>query len=464
MPDPESPSPVSVDKEQMAIADDRQALEYDEYEANERYQPRKRQRWSVALGIILLIVGAGFGWRWWHSRASEAPNATAAAVGKPQGIPVKLATIEIGTILESSEFVGALEAQRSVVLKPEIDGRVSQIFVAEGDRVPAGKPLAQLSREKRQAELASVLQAVNAARATRANAVSQIKALQAERVSRVAEVELQKENFRRTSTLVQQGALPRAELDQVTRDIRAAQAALNASSEGIQAAQASLSEAQAGVRQAEANANLSNEQLKDATIVAPIAGVVGLIPVKLGDYVKSGDTIATVTQNQALDLRLSIPLERGPDLRLGQRVEGKDSQGKLLGTGQISFISPRVTSNSQSIQAKASFDNSQGQLRDGQFIKANLIWQERPGVLIPTSAISRLGGSTFVFVAQSQQSQPGQAQPGQAKLVAKQKPVKLGDIQKNNYQVLEGLQPGEKVIVSGIQNLSDGAPILPESK
>jgi RND family efflux transporter MFP subunit len=464
MPDPESPnSPVSFDTEQPAIADKDPALEYDESAANERYQPGKRQRWSMALGISLLIVGAGFGWWWWHSRASDAP--TAVAAGEPQGVPVKLTTIQTATIQESSEFVGALEAQRSVVLKPEIDGRVSQIFVAEGDRVPAGKPLAQLSREKRQAELAGVLQAVNAARATRANAVSQIKALEAERVSRVAEVELQQENFRRTSTLVQQGALPRAQLDQVTRDIRAAQAALNASTQGIQAAQASLSEAQAGVRQAEANANVSNEQLKDATIVAPIAGVVGLIPVKLGDYVKSGDTIATVTQNQALDLRLSIPLERGPDLRLGQRVEGKDSQEKLLGTGQISFISPRVTTNSQSIQAKASFDNSQGQLRDGQFIKANLIWQERPGVLIPTSAISRLGGATFVFVAQTQQPQPGQPeQPGQPKLVAKQKPVKLGAIQKNNYQVLEGLQPGEKVIISGLQNLSDGAPILPESK
>ncbi|MBD1896429.1 efflux RND transporter periplasmic adaptor subunit [Coleofasciculus sp. FACHB-129] len=463
MPDPDSPSPVPIDTEQSAIAADGQALEYDESAANERYQPRKKQRWSMALGIILLIVGAGFGWRWWHSRTSDAPNA--AAAGQPQGVPVKLSTIETATVQESSEFVGALEAQRSVVLKPEIDGRVSQIFVAEGDRVPAGKPLVQLSREKRQAELAGVLQAVNAARATRANAASQIKALEAERASRVAEVELQQENLRRTSTLVQQGALPRAQLDQVTRDIRAAQAALNASNQGIQAAQASLSEAQAGVRQAEANANLSNEELKDATIVAPIAGVVGLIPVKLGDYVRSGDTIATVTQNQALDLRLSIPLERGPDIRLGQRVEGKDSQGKVLGTGQISFISPRVTSNSQSIQAKASFDNSQGQLRDGQFIKANLIWQERPGVLIPTSAISRLGGATFVFVAQTQQPQPGQPEPpGQPKLVAKQKPVKLGAIQKNNYQVLEGLQPGEKVIVSGLQNLSDGAPILPESK
>ena len=137
----------------------------------------------------------------------------------------------------------------------------------------------------------------------------------------------------------------------------------------------------------------------------------------------------------------------------------------MLCTGQIIFISPRVTSNSQSIQAKASFDNSQGQLRDGQFIKANLIWQERPGVLIPTSAISRLGGATFVFVAQTQQPQPGQPeQSGQPKLVAKQKPVKLGAIQKNNYQVLEGLQPGEKVIFSGVQNLSDGAPIIPESK
>lgn len=447
---PESPVPLKTQEDTLF---EEQALE-NESVAVERFQPGQRKRWAIALSIVLLIVGGGFGWRWWQSRASNAQPAPG-AVGQPQGIPVKLATVETATVEEASEFVGSLQAARRVVIKPEIEGRVSQILVSEGDRVPAGKTLVQLSPDKRQAEAASVIQSVNAARATSANAASQIKALEAERASTVAELELQQENYRRTSTLVGQGALARAELDRVTRDRRAAQAALNAITQRIQAAQSTQAQAQAGLQQAQANVDLANAELKDATIVAPIAGVVGAIPVKLGDVVSSSDTLTTIIQNQSLEIELSIPLERAPDLRLGQTVEGTNSQGKLLGTGTISFISPQVNTSSQSILAKASFDNSQGQLRDGQFVQAKVIWDEKPGVLIPTTAISRLGGENFVFVAQRK---------GESTFIAQQKPVKLGDIQGNNYQVIDGIKPGERIVVSGILNLSNGAPIVPESK
>jgi RND family efflux transporter MFP subunit len=155
----------------------------------------------------------------------------------------------------------------------------------------------------------------------------------------------------------------------------------------------------------------------------------------------------------------SIPLERGPELRWGQRVEGTDNQGNVLATGRISFISPQVNTSDQTIPAKAVFDNSEGQLRDGQFILAKVIWKTRPGVLIPKIAVVPLAGKDFVYVAQTQ----GQSQQGKPQLVARQKPVKLGQIQGNNVQVIEGLQPGEKIIVSGIQNLSDGVPIIPQS-
>jgi multidrug efflux pump subunit AcrA (membrane-fusion protein) len=67
--------------------------------------------------------------------------------------------------------------------------------------------------------------------------------------------------------------------------------------------------------------------------------------------------------------------------------------------------------------------------------------------------VSRIEGKTFVYVAQTQ---------GQSQLIARQKPVKLGSISGNNYQVLEGLQPGEKIVVSGLSRLSDGAAIIPE--
>ena len=139
-----------------------------------------------------------------------------------------------------------------------------------------------------------------------------------------------------------------------------------------------------------------------------------------------------------------------------------------MGTSRVFFISPNTTNDTQSILIKSLFENSNNQLRANQYVRARVIWNKRSGVLIPATAITRLGGQTFVYVAQEQQAQPEQsqqeqAQPEQPQIVARQKPVKLGAIQGNNYQVLEGLKPGERLIVSGILNLRDGAPITPES-
>jgi RND family efflux transporter MFP subunit len=378
--------------------------------------------------------------------------------GMMQGLPVELATLEMGEIQEFSEFIGSLESRNSVVLRPEIDGRVSAIYVEAGDFVEAGTPLVQLSPEKREAELASVLASVNSARAIRANANSELQALQADRIAAVAEVDLQNTEYERISGLVTEGALPQQSLDLVERDRRSAISQLNAIDQRIQAARASLAESDSALEQAQANAALATAELQDATIVAPFSGIVGDIPVKLGDFANSSTILTTVTQNQALELRLSIPVERRPDLRRGLQVELTDNQGNDLGTGQISFISPQVDVNAQSILAKATFDNASGLLLDGQYVRARVIWDEQPGVLVPASAISRIAGETFVFVAQEAEGEDTE----QPALIAEQRRVRLGIMQGNDYQVLEGLEPGDRIVVSGILNLSDGVPINPD--
>ncbi|NJP11619.1 MAG: efflux RND transporter periplasmic adaptor subunit [Leptolyngbyaceae cyanobacterium RU_5_1] len=432
-------------------------------------------RWLAILGILLLLLGLGFGWRWWQASQAAAQQENAAA-GMPMGVPVKLETTQTSTVQDSSEYVGSLESRRSVILKPEIIGRVSGILVKSGDSVQTGDPLVQLKPDKREAELASVLAQVNSARANRANASSELQALQADRIAKQAEVELQNDEFRRFSALVREGAEAQQRLDQVKRDRRRAISELRAIDQRIQASRATLAEAEAGLQQAKANVDLANEQLQDATIVAPFDGTVGDIPVRLGQMVTTNDTLTTVTQNESLDLKLSIPIEKATDLQQGQRVELINSKGDVLSRGQISFISPQANNRAQSILAKATFDNSQSKLRDGQFVRARVIWQERPGILIPAAAISRLGGATFVFVAQPPNPSTAKTQPNSSpgqpasagnppSLLAKQQLVKLGSgIQGNRYPVLEGLKSGERVIVAGVLNLQDGVPIIPQGK
>lgn len=373
----------------------------------------------------------------------------------PPGVPVKLQNVETSTVEDSSEFVGSLEAANRIVLKPEIEGRVTQILVSSGNRVAAGTPIVQLRPDKSQAEVGGAVANVNAARAALSNAKAQLKAAEAEKVRAAADLELQNQQFDRISQLVSQGAFARQQLDQVRRDRDTARAALEAAEERINAARATIDQENSTLQQAQSNVALRTEELKETRVVAPISGVVGDLTVKLGDYVKAGDTLTTIIQNDTLDLRLSVPVERATQMRVGLPVQlagGKNDQ--IIATGQISFVSPQVDTKSQVILAKASFPNPEGTLRDGQFVRSKVIWQRSPGVAIPTTAVSRIAGKTFVFVAQGQ---------GQSKFIAKQKPVKLGPIQGNKYQVLEGVQPGEKIVVSGLLNLSDGVPIKPES-
>ncbi|MGQ9869785.1 efflux RND transporter periplasmic adaptor subunit [Leptodesmis sp.] len=431
------------------------------------------QRWLAVLGLVLLTLGVGFGWRWWQANHSgRKPGAMPGIAG---GILVKLGTAQAAQVQDSSEYVGSLDSRQSVVLQPEITGRVSQIYVKAGDRVRKGDPLIQVKPQEQEAQLASNLAAVNSARAARSNALSQFQAQEANRIAKQAEVDLQNQQYQRIQALVKEGALPQQQLDQVERDRSKAISELRALDRQIQAARANLAETEAGLQQAKANANVTSVRLQQTTTVAPFDGVVGDIPVKLGQLVSTSDTLTTVTQNEVLELKLAIPLEKVSELREGLPVQLLNNQGGVLSTGRISFVSPQADNRTQSILAKATFDNRSGVLRAGQFAKARVVWRSRPGILVPAAAISRLAGETFIFVAQPmdttckemmskmpQAGPPAGAPPGKAPiLVARQRPVKLGVIQGNSYNILAGLKPNEQIVLSGILNLSECTPIAP---
>jgi len=134
-------------------------------------------------------------------------------------------------------------------------------------------------------------------------------------------------------------------------------------------------------------------------------------------------------------------------------VEIVDGEGKVIADSRISFISPQVDDTTQSVLIKARIANNEDKLRNLQFVRARVVWGVRQGPVVPVLAVTRLGGQYFVFVADDQSG----------KLVAHQKPLRVGDMVGNDYVVLDGIKPGDKVIVSGTQYLVDGAPVVPQS-
>ncbi|MBD2020451.1 efflux RND transporter periplasmic adaptor subunit [Leptolyngbya sp. FACHB-36] len=173
-----------------------------------------------------------------------------------------------------------------------------------------------------------------------------------------------------------------------------------------------------------------------------------------GDLVSNTTNLATLTQNDALEVNISLPIEKAPRLGIGTRVELLNQKGQVLGTSRVFFISPKVSNDTQSVLVKARVENNSGKLRADQFIETRVIWKRLPSILVPTTAISRVAEQNFVFVAEQ----------GKDGLVAKQTPVKLGIIRGNAYQVMQGLKANDRIVTSGLLKIRDGAAIVPEQQ
>jgi RND family efflux transporter MFP subunit len=368
--------------------------------------------------------------------------------------------VQTGTIEDSTEFIAQLVSRHSVELKPRIQGQVSEIFVRSGDSLPQGAEILQVDARQQKATVESNRAGSKATKAQIENARATLKSLEAQRLSNLADVQLNQKEYERYSRLATEGAVSRETGDQYLNKIATAKATLSATNANIQAQQFTISQLEKTFDQAKANIREQQVQLQYYKINAPFAGTVGDIPVKVGDFVTTATTLTTITQNQPLEVYIYVPLERGPQLHNGLPIEVMNTQGKEIASSKVFFISPVLSSDgTQSILVKAILNNSNSLLRANQFVQAKVIWSQRSGAIMPTSAVSRVAGDTFAFVPQTEKSPQGTPQ-----LVARQKRVELGEIKGNNYQVLEGLQPNEKIIVSGVLNLRDGIPITTESK
>lgn len=427
---------------------------------------------SKALSTSILFLALA-------SCGKQQPEAQAPA----PAVPVEIKNLASNQLKSSSEFIGRLEATQRVALAPRVDGRIIEIAVQEGDTVKQGDLILQLQLGREEGEVAAAQSEVSIQQANLSNAIAELRAAEAE-VARAeadieqskadlreqeAELELAQTNMTRTEFLVQEGAQSRQILDDRTRDINTAKAQADALKAGLNSSQKTLNAAQARIvsansaiagqeaalKQADSRVGIARENLGFNRIIAPIDGTVSNIQPKVGDYIEAGDQITSITQDDALELNIGVPFEQAGKLKLGLPVEIVDRQKEAIAEGDISFISPRTDLSSQAILVKAAFNND-GNLKDDSFTRARIVWSEESGVLIPTSAVSRIAGRTFVFVAIEKEQEDNSTQ-----LIAEQRLVELGAIQGQSYQVISGLQSGDRLITSGILSLADGTPIDP---
>jgi RND family efflux transporter MFP subunit len=324
-----------------------------------------------------------------------------------QGLPVQTVTVSMSPVAQSSEYVATIKSRRSATLQPQVSGALTEIGARSGDRVKAGQVLMQIDPRQQQAT-------VESQRATE----RQKKAL----------LDYDTIELDRQHKLFDAGVTSRDAYDQ---------------------AQQAFQNAKADYESAGESRKTQEQLLAYYTVRAPFDGVVGDIPVHVGDYVTTSTMLTTLDENKDLEAYIYVPTERAGELRVGQTINITDNNGNLLEKTKIDFISPQVDSMLQGILVKAPVEPS-AEVRNAQLVKADVIWSTKPMAVVPVLAVSRQGEQSFVFVVQQAQGMN----------MAHRAPVTLGDTVGNNYSIASGLNAGDKVVVSGTQFLVDGMPVI----
>jgi len=337
----------------------------------------------------------------------------APAAPPPQAMPVKVAPVSLTDVPTGDTYVATIKSRRSATMQPQVDGNLTRIFVKSGDAVKAGQVLMQIDPLKQ---------------------VATVQSQQGTQAQKKAVYEYNQTEVERQRKLFEAGVTSRDAYDQ------AVQAFQNAKGDY------------------EANAALTNtqqQQLAYYQIRAPFAGVVGDVPVHLGDYVSPTTVLTTVDENADLEAYIYIPTERASSIRTGLPVDILDSTGAVVAHSTINFLSPQVDNGLQSILAKAAIPRTAQRLRNLQLVNARITWKTSQAPVVPILAVVRVGGQPFVYVATPSTHGDGYS--------AHQVAVTLGETLGNTYPVLSGLKQGDKVILSSIQFLQEGAPVKPLS-
>ena len=334
---------------------------------------------------------------------------TEAKAPAPQPLPVKVETINLAPVPRADEYVATVKSRRSASIQPQVNGTLTRILVKSGDRVHTGQVLMTIDPLKQQA-------LVDEQRST----VEQKKAIFD---YNQRELERQKGLYEGEGTSKQNYDYAMQAFENSKADWDSAKAALAT----------------------------QQRQLAYYHLTAPFDGIVGDVPVHIGDYVSPTTLLTTVDKNTDLEAYIYIPTERASEIRMGLPVQVVSSTGELIEKTKIDFISQQVDNALQGILVKAPIHAPLDRFRNSQLVKARVVWSTSPAPTVPVLAVTRVGGQPFVYLADS--SGNGS--------VAKQRAISLGDTIGNDYAITAGLKAGDKVIVSGTQFLVDGMPVRP---
>ncbi|MFZ5568237.1 MAG: efflux RND transporter periplasmic adaptor subunit [Pseudomonadota bacterium] len=355
------------------------------------------------IAAVGIATASGAAW-WFQNRSTANAPAPAGPAARGNGadpsrpVTVEAVRVKVMKLTDDAQSVGSLRSRQSVMLRPEVSGRVVRLNFRDGERVRKGQLLVQFDDQLQQA---------------------QIKQSQ-------AELSIAQANHKRNEELLAQNFVSQRSLDE--------------SAANLEVAQAKLALAQA-----------TAERLR---IIAPFDGIAGIRNVSVGDYLKDGTDIVNLEDIDTVYVDYRLPERYQTQVKAGQRVSVElDALPGRNFDARVQAVDPLIDANGRSIGVRASIPNRQLLLRPGMFARVSTLFgvRERARV-VPEEAIVPQGGRQFVI-----KLVPG---PDNDTLVSRRVEVKVGIRRPGQVEIVEGLQEGDTVVTAGQQRLQrDGSPV-----
>jgi membrane fusion protein (multidrug efflux system) len=316
---------------------------------------------------------------------------------------VDTAVVEERPMPHHLTLTGSLVANQQSDLAADATGKVIATKVDRGSLVKRGDPLVQLDAR-------SAVFSTNEAQAMAAQAREQSK--------------LAADECERGKKLFESGAISQAEYDRTMTQCQTSKLS-------AEAAQARLS--------------IASKTLRDAIIRAPFAGLIVERNVSIGEYVSPSTKIATLVEIDPLRLQLSVPEQQVPLVRMDQRVDFTTSAyPDQAFSGNVKYMGPALRGSSRDLVVEAVVANPDGKLRPGMFVTARLDLGSKPEPVVPEDTLRVEGSIRRLFVLNEKEKR------------VEERIVQVGETDKGAISVLDGVKPGEHVVVHPSETLSDG--------
>jgi membrane fusion protein (multidrug efflux system) len=355
---------------------------------------------------VLALAGAAFAAWWLQNRPAASPAVVAApsaaargpgaGPGGPQGrVAVEVGRAELTRIEDDAQAVGSLRSNQGVMLRPEVSGRVSKLGFSDGQRVRRGQVLVQLDDSLQQAQLQQAQ----------------------------AQASIARTNLQRNRELVAQNFVSQSVVDQ----------------------------AQANLEVAEAQVALAQAQLQRMKVLAPFDGFAGIRSVNVGDYVKDGADLVQVEDVSTVWVDFRLPERYLAQLKPGQEVAvALDALPGRPHTARVEAVDSQLDASGRSVLVRARVANAGGILRSGLFARTRIVFGTREqAITVPEEALVPMGEQQFLIKVVDG--------VGGSKL-GQRMPARIGVRRAGRVEVLEGLKPGDLVVVAGQGRLMRGEP------